>query len=67
MPPAPQSLADLLAEGSGDDLDKMEADRRPASSRGKSSTQPRVAPGFSRRYRSARRPLLAEELPESSR
>ena len=26
MPPAPQSLADLLAEESGDDLDKMQVD-----------------------------------------
>ena len=30
MPPAPQSLADLLAEESGDDLDKMEVDRPSA-------------------------------------
>ena len=26
MPPAPQSLADLLAEDSGDDVDKMQVD-----------------------------------------
>ena len=35
----------------------------PASPRGIGSPQPQAAPGLSRRYRSARRPLLAEVLP----
>ena len=40
MPPAPQSLADLLAEESGDDLDKMEVDRPSAVAPPKKAAAP---------------------------
>ena len=44
MPPAPQSLADLLAEESGDDLDKMEVDRPSAVAPPKKAASPPATP-----------------------